>query len=97
MNKALTDMGVQFIVVEADNPSGLEIYDTFRELLRDKSEFKLHKVIPVQSNHYKLEGQRLLIYENLHWPGVTPNKELHLRLPVVGQTIEIKLEKILDR
>jgi hypothetical protein len=58
----LCDMGVQFIVVESRNVSGIEIYDEFREVLRDESKFRLHKVIDVKSNTVNLINQKLLIY-----------------------------------
>ncbi len=95
IDKALSELGIQFIVVESLNTSNIEIYDTLRELLQDKSCFRLHKAIPVSSNYNDLKMQKLLIYENLRYKGVTGDHILNLNLPVVGQQIKFKLEEIL--
>ena len=95
IDKALSELGIQFVIVESVNISNIEIYDTLRELLRDKSCFRLHKAISVNSNYDDLKMQKLLIYENLRYKGVTENQMLNLNLPVVGQKIKLKLEEIL--
>jgi len=94
MLNAIHDMGVQFIVIESMNISDLEIYDEFRELLTDQTRFKLHKVIEVKSNLHELRNQTLLVYEYLSWKGIRNGKMLRLRLPIVGKTIEIQMEKL---
>jgi len=92
--QAIHDMGVQFIVVESQNVSNLEIYDEFRDLLNDESRFRLHKSIEVESNIPMLKDQKLLIYECLDWKGSKDGAVLKLRLPVVGQTIEIEMDRL---
>ncbi len=95
IHKAFSDLGVQFAVVESINISGMKIYDELRDLLRDSSRFKLHKKVKVKSNISSLKDQTLLVYENLGYEEVTEDQVLHLRLPIVGQTIKVKLKKIL--
>lgn len=95
--QAIHDMGVQFIVVESRNVSNLEIYDEFRGLLNDESRFRLHKSIEVESNIPMLKDQRLLIYECLGWKGSKDGTVLKLRLPVVGQTLEIEMDRLIKK
>lgn len=94
--KTFSDMGVQFAVVESGNVSGIKIHDELRKLLRDSSRFKLHKMIQVKSNMPALKDQNLLVYENLGYEEMAENQVLRLRLPIVGKTIQVKLEKILN-
>jgi hypothetical protein len=63
-------------------------------MLRDFPLFKLHKTIPVTSNYKNLGGQSLLIYENMGYKPITKDTILTLPLPIVGQTINIKLNKL---
>ena len=93
--KTLSDLGVQFVVVESQNVSNVGIYDKLRELLQDSSHFALHKVIPVESNLGKLKNQNLLIYENLNYKSIKQDAVLNLRLPVVGHSINMQLKRIL--
>ncbi|MDA3790474.1 MAG: hypothetical protein PF503_18525 [Desulfobacula sp.] len=97
ISKALSDMGVQFIIVESENMSGLEIYTIFREMLNKSAQFKLCKTIDIKSNKKRFENVKLLVYENLMWPGINPDQELKLRLPVIGQTLELKMDRILPK
>jgi hypothetical protein len=97
ISKALSDMGVQFIIVESENMSGLEIYTIFREMLNKSAQFKLCKTIDIKSNKKRFENVKLLVYENLMRPGINPDQELKLRLPVIGQTLELKMDRILPK
>lgn len=93
--KALTDMGVQFVIVESKNLSRLDIYNQLRDMLADNSQFKLLKTIPVKSNREQLNQMNLLIYENRHWLGINSDQVIKLRLPVVGQELNVPLKRVL--
>ena len=95
--KALSDFGVQFIVVESTNISNVQIYDKLRELLSDNAHFALRRSIPIESNIAKLENQNLLVYEDVNYKGINKNATLNLRLPVVGQSINMELKRIIPR
>lgn len=95
--KKLSAMGVQFIVVESINVSGLEIYTRFREMLKNESIFKLIKTIDVKSNNKTLENMKLLVYKKLDWAALDPEQELILRLPVVGQTLKLRMSRVLPK
>ncbi len=94
MAKALSDLGVQFLVVESREKSNIEAFAKFRKLLDNHPSIVLKKTIPLESNHSVLKDQSLLIYENLRNPNPKANTVLNLRLPVVGQTIKMPLENI---
>jgi len=91
-----SDYSVHFVVVESNNTTDIEIYDELRELLRDTSKFKLHRTIPVNSNITLLKGQNLLIYENMGYKDRSKDRVLTLPLPIVGKTINIKLNKLIQ-
>ncbi len=95
IHQAFSDLSVQFVVVESVDKSGIDIYTELRDLLRDPARFTLHNVIHVESNINSLKGQDLLVYESLGYKELTHDQILHLRLPLVGKTIDVKLKKIL--
>ncbi len=95
--KMFSDYSVQFVVVESNNVSNIKIHSELRAMLQDPSLFALHKAIPVDSNKKRLKTQTLLIYENLGYKEITQDKILHLRLPLVGKTINVKLTKLLNK
>jgi len=80
--------------VESNNTTGIKIYDDLRELLGDRSRFKLHNTIPIDSNFLLLKGQKLLIYENMGYKDRREYRVLTLRLPIVGKTINVKMKEI---
>ncbi|MDM8523737.1 glycosyltransferase family 39 protein [Desulfococcaceae bacterium HSG8] len=92
--KSFSDYSVHFVVVESDNTTGIKIYDKLRELLRDNPGFKLRRTIPIKSNIKLLKDQNLLIYENMGYKDRAKDRMLTLPLPIVGKTINIKLEKL---
>ncbi len=95
MAKALSDLGVQFLVVESLEKSDVEVFAKFRNLLDNHPSIVLKKTIPLKSNHSAFKDQSVLIYEMLQSPDPKANTVLNLRLPVVGQTIEMPLEDIM--
>jgi hypothetical protein len=98
---ALLDrFGPQFIVVESRNTVGPPVHTLLREHLADSSDYKLAKTIPVDtgepSTRQPLEDLELLIYEYVNRREPTGGV-LELRLPVVGQTLQIPLREIGSR
>ncbi|WP_020160941.1 MULTISPECIES: ArnT family glycosyltransferase [Methylobacter] len=91
INKLLDEYGIDLIVIENRDVSGIEIHKKFREYLK-KGPFKLLKTIDVESSRPVLQNQQLLIYRYLNRKPATENY-LQLRLPVVGQTIKVPIKK----
>ncbi len=92
--KILDDYGVEFIVIEREDISGVAIYKELRSLLNDGS-FSVAKRIPVISSRQVLQNQELLIYRYLDRKPISGNT-LTLHLPVVGQTISVPLRQLID-
>jgi len=96
----LDEFGPQFVVVEDKNTIGVPIHGVLRELLRADSRYRLVKRIPVDtgnpSTRDPLDGISLLVYEVLDrsHPG---DGVLRLRLPVVGQTLQVPLRGLHER
>jgi hypothetical protein len=90
----LGEYGIEFIVVESRDVSGIEIFKEFRGLLNN-GPFKLVKRIPVDSSRPILYNQELLVYRYLERKPITGDT-LTLHLPVVGQTIKIPLRHLLE-
>jgi hypothetical protein len=86
--------GIELIVVESQDISGVEIYKEFRELLQN-GPFSLIKRIPVETTRPVLDDQELLIYRYLERKPIAGNT-LTLHLPVVGQTIEVPLRELIN-
>ena len=88
IGKTLQRYGVDLVVVESSDRSGIPIHEELRVFL-EEGPFRLLKSIPVeQANRPPLKGQRILVYryENMSVPSA---KTLKLPVPVVGKTIEV--------
>jgi hypothetical protein len=88
----LNQYGTTHIVVESADRSGIAIHQAFRAFL-DVGPFRLVKEIPIESNRAPLEGQMLKIYEYLS-PQPMSADWLELRLPIVGKTLGIPLDRL---
>ncbi len=84
--------GVEYIVVESADRTGLFIHQELRRFLQ-AGPFELQKTIDVQSNRWPLRGQKLLIYRYAH-PKTPEASVMEMRLPVVGQTLRISVDDI---
>jgi hypothetical protein len=97
MDAMLDRFGPQFIVVENRNTIGLPAHDILREHLKTSEDYRLHKTIPVEtgepSTREPLKDLTLLIYEHVGRPQPSGGI-LELRLPVVGQTLQIPLRDL---
>ncbi|MDD5578647.1 MAG: glycosyltransferase family 39 protein [Methylobacter sp.] len=90
VKQILDDYGVDLIVVESRDLSGIEIHQKFREYLKN-GPFQLLKSINVASSRPMLQNQQLLIYRYLDRKPPTENY-IKLRLPVVGKTINVPIK-----
>jgi hypothetical protein len=88
----LAKYGVQYIVIESRDESGLDIHQQLRGFLHD-GPFELDKSIEVESTRPPLRGQQILIYKYLNRQPITADY-MELRLPVVGQTIRVPIRKL---
>jgi len=84
--------GIQYVVVENRDVSGIEINRVLRRYLQD-GPFELDKSIKVESTRPPLKRQQILIYRYLDMQPITADY-LELRLPVVGQVIEVPVRKL---
>lgn len=88
IKSVLDEYGIDLIVVESEDLSGVPIHEEFRSYLKD-GPFSLEDDIPiVQKNRPQLDNQRLLIYRYEEMKRSTADK-LVLPVPVVGKTIEV--------
>jgi hypothetical protein len=88
IKSVLDEYGVDLIVVESEDLSGIPIHKEFRSYLKD-GPFSLEGDIAiVQKNRPQLDSQRLLIYRYKEMKRSTAEK-LVLPVPVVGKTIEV--------
>jgi hypothetical protein len=94
IQEILNKYGIELIVVESRDISGVEIYKEFRELLQN-GPFSLIKRIPVETTRPILDDQELLVYRYLERKPISGDT-LTLHLPVVGQTIQVPLRKLID-
>jgi len=91
----LKKYGTTHIVVESEDRTGIAIHQELHDFL-DSGPFRLVKEIPVKSNRRRLRGQTLKIYKFLNSEPITADR-LELRLPVVGQTLSIPIDRLLSR
>ena len=87
IDEVLKKYGVDLIVVESKDISGIPIYEEFRSHLQE-GPFDLMMRIPVETNREPLSDQELLVYRYRDMRPPTAEK-LVLPVPVVGQTIEV--------
>ena len=89
--------GPQFIVVESDNRIGPKQHTMLREHLASSDDYALRKTIAVDTGQpttrAPLRDLNLLVYERMNRT-VPTGGILELRLPVVGQTLQIPLRDI---
>jgi hypothetical protein len=88
----LDDYGVQYVVVEERDLSGLKIHKELRHFLKE-GPFKLEKKIRIDSTRDPLMNQAIMIYSYLNRKPITADY-LELRLPVVGQVIKVPIRKL---
>lgn len=90
IKRLLDDYGVDLIIVESRDLSGIEIHQKFRDYLKN-GPFQLLKSIEIESSRPLLQNQQLLIYRYLDRKQPTENY-IKLRLPVVGKTINVPIK-----
>ncbi|MCF6158968.1 MAG: glycosyltransferase family 39 protein [wastewater metagenome] len=90
IEKIFDEYGIVYIVVEREDWTGIKIHQELRSFL-DSGPFKLVKEIPVKTNRW--QPQTLKIYEYVNAkPGSAHT--LKLRLPSVGQTLNVPIRHI---
>ena len=87
--------GIELIVIESRDQTGLPIYQELRRYLSE-GPFELLKSIEVKSTRPPLKDQTLLIYRYTDRKPVSGGI-LELHLPVVGKTIKVPIRKIGER
>jgi hypothetical protein len=86
------DYGIDYVVVESIDRSGVEIHQVLRDYLKT-GPFTLENDIQVESTRPPLRGQQLLIYRYTDRKPIR-NSSMKLRLPVVGKTIDVQIRKL---
>lgn len=89
IERMLKEYGVELVVLESRDVSGIPIHQRFRKLVTGDG-FELLARIPVQSNREPLQAQTLDIYRYRRAQAMTAS-HLTLKLPVVGQTIQVPM------
>jgi hypothetical protein len=85
----LDRFGIELVVVESRDQSGIDIHQELRRYLRD-GPFEEVMRIPVESTRPPLKNQDLIVYRYLDYKSAKGGI-LELHLPVVGQTIRVPI------
>lgn len=93
IQRMLDQYGIDLIVVEDRDVSGIQIHQRFRQFLQTPR-FQRLITIPVRSNRNNLRVQQLIVYRYLDAKPLTA-EYLTLKLPVVGQEVRIRLRRFL--
>lgn len=89
IERMLKEYGIELVVLESRDVSGIPIHQKLRTLVTG-DRFELLARIPVESNREPLQAQTLDIYRYRHAQAMTAS-HLTLKLPVVGQTIQVPM------
>lgn len=89
IERMLQEYGVELVVLESRDVSGIAIHQKLRRLVVGDG-FQRLASIPVKSNREPLQAQTLDVYRYLRAKPLTATT-LTLKLPVVGQTITVPL------
>ena len=90
--KLFDDYAVQYVVVEAEERTGVAIHRTLRRLL-ETGPFALEKDIPIDAAHRReLIDQDLRVYRYLE-PKHLAREYIDLRVAIIGRTIRAPVRK----
>lgn len=92
IERMLQEYGVELVVLESRDTSGIDIHQRLRRLVGGDG-FQRLASIPVVSNREPLQQQTLDVYRYLRAKPLTA-QYLTLKLPVVGQTIKVPLRTL---
>lgn len=84
------EYGISYVVIESEEWTGLEIHQELRSFL-SSGPFTLVKEIPVKTNRW--QPRTLKIYRYINAKPMTANF-LKLRLPSVGQTLNVPMQHL---
>ena len=90
----LKDFGIGYVVMEDKEFKSPPLEWLRQEVNSDK--FVLHRRIPIRSNDHRLKGVSLAIYEYKEYTPPKPGKILHINVPLMGDSIRIKFDDLLD-
>ncbi len=90
--KIFKDFGVCHVVLE-DKPSKSRSIEWLREEVQ-KDQFILKKTIPILTNHKRLQGVDLKIYEYKSCGPPNPEAILEINLPLINRSITVKFDKL---
>jgi hypothetical protein len=93
--ETLREFGTRYVVIE-DQPSQSRVLEWLRQELRSPR-FVERRRIPLRANDVRLRGTSLAIYEFLDSSNPDPGATLSIHLPVVGQSLDIALQDLIDR
>lgn len=91
----LRDFGVGYVVLE-DLPYESPSLEWLREEVQGER-FVLRKKIPIQSNHPKLKGVNLVIYEYKDYKPPGQGKKLQMNIPLMGDSIRVQFDELLNQ
>ncbi len=87
--------GTRYVVIE-DLPSQSRVLEWLRQELKSPR-FVERRRIPLRVTDVRLRGSSLAVYELLDASGPEAGATLAMRLPVVGQSLDIPLQDLIDR
>lgn len=91
----LRRFGTRFIVIE-DRPSESRVLEWLRQELLS-SRFVERVRIPIATSDVRLRGSDLVVYEYLDAASPDPDAVLSINLPVVDQSVSVKLSDLISR
>jgi 4-amino-4-deoxy-L-arabinose transferase-like glycosyltransferase len=95
IHEMLRRYGTRYVVIE-DQPSQSRVVEWLREEVKS-SRFVERRRIPIQGTDRRLKGTSLAVYEMLGHSGPEAGAVLSMHLPVIGQSLDIPLQDLIDR
>src|SRR6185369_12398386 len=91
----LHTFGTRYVVIE-DRPSRSRVLEWLRQELHS-SAFIERKRIPIGTTDSRLAGTSLVVYEFTDSTPPASDAVLDMHLPVIGQSVTVKLRDLIDR
>jgi 4-amino-4-deoxy-L-arabinose transferase-like glycosyltransferase len=91
----LRQYGTRYVVIE-DRPSQSRVLEWLRQELRSPR-FVERRRIPLRVTDVRMRGTSLAVYEYLDASAPAADAMLSMRLPVVGQSLDVPLRELIER
>jgi hypothetical protein len=94
IQQALRDFGTGYVVIE-DAPFGSPPLELLRHELANSGDFELRARIPVRTNHPRLRGVDLAVYEYKQYTPANADAVLRMRIPLLQRDLALRMGDLL--